>query len=156
MSGSISLMTLAHYMQMTAIFLPDLSQLAMVLHHIEFVGHFTGLNLNLDETIAFDATAVHKLKVAGIVVWNAPIKYLGAFLGLGDLSRLNFEQPLHKAKIALSQWGKRSLTLDARILVIKTIIFSVFVHILNSVSVTYVQLDFLQKLIMDFLWKGCS
>ncbi len=128
----------------------------MVLHHIEFVGCFTGLTLNLDKTIAFDATAVPQLKVAGIMVRNAPVKYLGAILGLGDLSRLNFEQPLCKAKTALSCWGKRSLILDARTLVIKTFVFSMFVDILNSVPVTSVQLDFLQKLITDFLWKGHS
>ncbi len=80
-----------------ALFLPNLSQLADVLKHIEFVGCFTSLCLNLDKTITFDSTAAHKLCVAGVCVWNIPIKYLGAYLGLGNLCRLNFEQPLQKA-----------------------------------------------------------
>ncbi len=51
---------------------------------------------------------------------NQPVKYLGAFLGLGDLSKQNFEKPLRVAKLIISRWSKRSLTLDAHILVLKT------------------------------------
>ncbi len=79
------------------------------------------------------------------------MKYLGAYLGLGDLSHLNFEQPLKKARAVIGRWSKRSLTLDARILVIKTFIFSIFVHILNTVSVTSAQIDTMQKMVTDFL-----
>ncbi len=37
-----------------AIFLPDIDQLAKVLKHIQWVGTFTGLELNLAKTIAFN------------------------------------------------------------------------------------------------------
>ena len=55
---------------------------------------FTGLQLNVEKTIAFDPAAAGKLEVAGMTVRAAPVKYLGAFLGFGDLSKLNFELPL--------------------------------------------------------------
>ncbi len=119
-----------------AIFLSDLSQLGPVLSHIDWVGGFTGLKLNLEKTIAFDPAAQSKLKVSGIEVRCASVKYLGAYLGLGDITRLNFEAPLCKAKAVLSCWRRRSLTLDARILVLKIFAFSVFVHILNTVHIT--------------------
>ncbi len=77
-----------------ALFLPNLLQLADVLKHIEFVGCFTGLCLNLDKTIAFDLTAAHKLHIAGVCICNTPIKYLRVYLGLGNLCKMNFEQPL--------------------------------------------------------------
>ena len=89
-----------------ALFLADLTQLSNVIAHIEYVGHFTGLRLNLEKTIAFDSSAVHKLRVAGIMVRNAPVKYLGAYLGLGNLSKLNFEAPLQKAHEILARWSK--------------------------------------------------
>ncbi len=53
-----------------------------------------GLTLNLNKTIAIR----HKqpLQMAGIEVKNAPVKYLGAYLGQGDLSKMNFEKLLKK------------------------------------------------------------
>ncbi len=79
-----------------ALFLPDLDCLSHVITHINWVGKFTGLQLNLAKTIAFDASAEGKLTVAGVTIRNTLVKYLGAYLGLGDLSKLNFEGPLRK------------------------------------------------------------
>ncbi len=94
------------YADDTAIFLSNLTQLQPVLDHIAFVGSFTGLGLNLKKTIAFDLCAAHKLQVSGICVCNAPMKYLSAFLGLGNLSCLNFKQPLKKARAVIGRWSK--------------------------------------------------
>ncbi len=44
-----------------AIFLSDISQLAKILNHIEWVGSFTRLRLNLEKTIAFDPNVAGKL-----------------------------------------------------------------------------------------------
>ncbi len=52
----------------TTIFLSDLSQLAAVLTHIEWVGTFTGLKLNLEKILAFDPNAQQKLEVVGVAV----------------------------------------------------------------------------------------
>ncbi len=57
-------------------------------------------------------------------------------------------------KTVMSCWRKHHLTLDTRILVIKTFLFSVFVHILNTVYISNSQLDLIQKLLNDFLWRG--
>ncbi len=94
------------YADDTAIFLSNLTQLKPVLDHIALMGSFTRLTLNLEKTIAFDPSAAHKLQVSGICVCNAPVKYLGAFLGLGDLSCLNFDQPLKKARAVIGRWSK--------------------------------------------------
>ncbi len=92
-----------------AIFLPDLSQLADVLRHIEWVGTFTGLCLNLEKTIAFDPTACSKFQHASITVGSTLVKYLRVFLGLGDLTKSNFEIPLCKACSMINKWSARSL-----------------------------------------------
>ena len=69
----------------TAIFLRDLSQLSAVIEHIIWVGSFTGLHLDLDKILAFNSQTIGERIVAGVSVQNMPVKYLGAFLGLGDL-----------------------------------------------------------------------
>ncbi len=120
--------------------------------HIQWVGIFTGLELNLTKTIAFNPHAVGSMVQDGIVVRCAPVKYLGAYLGLSDLSKLNFEQQLCKARAIISKWSGRNLSLDARILVSKTFIFSVFTCILNAVFITNVQINLIQKLLNEFIW----
>ncbi len=73
------------YADDTAIFLRDLSMLPAVINHIQWVGTFTGLTLNIDKTIAFDPNAAEKLVVVDVQVQSHPVKYLGIYLGLGDL-----------------------------------------------------------------------
>ncbi len=82
------------------------------------------------------------------------MKYLGTYLGLGDLLKLNFEQLLRKAKEVLHHWSKRTLTLDGWILVLKTFVVSLFIHVLNTTFISTTQIDLIQKLCIDFLWKG--
>ncbi len=53
-----------------------------------------------------------------------------------------------------SKWSKQSLTLPAQIVVLKTFIFSIFVHLLNCVYLINTQIEVIQKLLIDFLWKG--
>ncbi len=82
------------------------------------------------------------------------VKYLGAYLGVGDLSHLNFEKPLHLVQQKIQAWSSRSLTLKARVIVAKTFIFSLFTHILNTVYITNNQLEIIQKILNEFLWRG--
>lgn len=44
--------------------------------------------------------------------------------------------------------------MDARILVIKIFLFSVFVHVLNTVYISNEQIDLVQRILNDFLWCG--
>ena len=99
------------YADDTAIFLSDITQLAVILKYIEYIGTFTSLCLNMDKTIAFDLNASNKIKQVGVEVGSTPVKYLGAYLGLGDLKKLNFDSLLKKAKAIAARWNKHSLTL---------------------------------------------
>ena len=143
------------YVDDTAIFLLDLSQLHQMINHIQWVGTFTGLNLNLNKTIAFyPKNKMNKTYHHGVCASGTPVKYLGAYLSSSDLSSMNFEAALKKARNVSSWWGKRNLTLPVRVVVLKTFIFSIFVHILNSVHINQCQVDTIQKLLLDFLWQG--
>ncbi len=97
---------------------------------------------------------MNKSCIAGVTVSGEPVKYLGAYLGSGDLTAINFEAALKKARAVASRWSKRKLTITARVLVLKTFIFSIFVHTLNSVWIKPSQVDLIQKILLDFLWGG--
>lgn len=80
----------------TAILIENVLQLPAVLQAITHVGVFTGLTLNLSKTITFIPSGPACM-VARVEVNSKPVKYVGTFLGLGDLSILNFEKPLKGA-----------------------------------------------------------
>ena len=142
------------YADDTAIISDSVDQLPGLIQTIYHVGSFTGLELNLSKTIAFSCSPVEDCVIAGIQVACKLVKYLGAYLGYSDLSTLNFEQPLQKARNKISCWNKRHLTLPARVTVLKTFIISIFIHVLNSVIMSNDQLHLIQNLLNDFLWKG--
>ena len=108
--------------------------------------------MNVAKTIAY--AFGDKSIVDGVVVDSKPVRYLGAFLGLGDLSGLNFEKPLKNAQNNLQSWNKRHLALPARVVIAKTFIASLFIHVLNSVHIHTQQLQIIQNLLNDFLWYG--
>ncbi len=143
------------YADDTAIFLEKVSDLPLVIETIFLVGNYTGLCLNLSKTIAF---AMHGrfCKVAGVEINSTPVKYLGEHLGLGDLTEMNFQQALKKAQNNLQSWNKRQISLFALILVAKTFVASIFVHILNSVFVSSHQIHLIQQLLNDCVWQGCT
>ncbi len=84
-------------------------------------------------------------------VCNALVKYLGVYLGMGDLTSLNFEQPLRVVWNKIQCWNKWNLSLFACVTILKTFVFSLFVHVLNCVWITPLQLNIIQKMLNDFL-----
>ena len=107
------------YVDDTAIFLLDLSQLYQMIPHIQWVGTFTGLNLNLNKTIAFyPRNKMNKSHHHGVCTSGTLVKYLGAFLGSSDLSSMNFETALKKARNVSSHWVKMNLTLPVKVVVL--------------------------------------
>ncbi len=140
------------YADDTAIFIMNLSQLPSILWHIHYIGLFTGLQVNLSKTIVLYPTLnnewnenwnknKNKVLISGVEVGNLPVKYLGAYLGCNDTTTMNFEHALSKARLIANRWKKCTFTLPAQVTVIKTFIFSVFVHVLNVVEVSSSQID---------------
>ena len=73
------------------------ADLLKVLDALSYCSTFTGLYLNLSKTIAFDPHEQQYL-IHGICITNHPVKYLSAFLGVGDqVEQKNFE--MIKAKM---------------------------------------------------------
>ncbi len=91
--------------------------------------------------------------IAGVLVQNLPVRYLGVMVGSGDLTKQNFAYILEKAYLVTKQWSKRTLSLPAKVLVSKTFIFSTFVHICNCSLFTNDQIKTIQSILNDFIWN---
>ncbi len=79
------------------LFVPDVQQLAGVISHLQGLTKFTELSLNLDKTVIFNPSITQSICYKGMQMQNTLVKYLGTFVGSGDLSHLNFELTLRKA-----------------------------------------------------------
>ena len=117
------------------------------------VGKYTGLNLNLDKTMAFSHHQKISTSIMGVLVQSAPVKYLGVMVGAGDLTKQNFVHVLERTCLVTKQWSKRNLSLPAKVLVSKTFIFSTFVHICNYSWITNDQIKTIQSILNDFIWN---
>ncbi len=122
------------YADDTTIFVQDSQQLSLIIDGILLVGTYSGLELNLSKTIAYQV-GVKPHMVSGVEVASKPVKYLGAFLDIIDVSEMNFNKPLTGVRNNIHKWNKRQKMLHARVLVAKTFITSLFIHILNSVHI---------------------
>ncbi len=118
----------SQYADNIVLLVENCNSLPKIIEHIQWVGKFTGLELNLDKTIAFAPHLQGQYIVHGIQMFNEPVKYLGAFLGVGNLTTMNFEKPLHQARAKIRSSNVHNLTLQARVVVAKTFIFSLFTH----------------------------
>ena len=126
-----------------ALVLEDISQIPLAIAAIQFCSCFTGLKLNLSKTEAFSTDLAHDVKVAGIRVLPKPIKYLGTWLGT-DTEEKNFSAVLTKLKSHMRYWQSCPLTLKVRVLVFKTMIFSICTHMLNTTFISNTHLNSLQ------------
>ena len=136
-----------------ALVLVDVSQIPAAIAAIQFCKCFTGLELNLLKTEAFSPSIGQDLNIASIKVLSHPVKYLGAWLGT-DTEELNFPSVLMKLKCQMRYWQSRPLTLKARVLVFKTMIFSICTHMLITTFISNKHLDSLQRIANEFLWCG--
>ena len=136
------------------LFLENRQQLPAVIQHIQMVRKYTSLTLNLDKMIVFNYNQLVPVKIARVLVHNELVKYLGVYIGLGNLTRMNFEVALRKARNVIGKWGKCKLSLPARVMVSKIFVFSTFVHICNHAWITADQIKLIQNILNNFVWNG--
>ncbi len=98
----------------------DTTQISAIISHIWLVGKYTGLSLNVNKTVIFDLKSQIDTYLHGMLVTLKLVKYLGAFIGKDNLSHLNFDVTLQKARKIATRWNKRQLSLPGKVLVCKT------------------------------------
>ena len=88
----------------------------------------------------------------GVQVTSRPVKYLGTFLGTSpDVKQMNFEVIKSKMKSKINHWRNKVISLQGQVLVIKSLIFSCCIHILNMTYIALKHIDQIQHMLNDFL-----
>ena len=120
-----------------------------------------GLKVSYDKTVLYRVGSLHgsdaSLYTARNFQWsNEPVDILGVKLGCDDtLITSNFTDVLEKLKKVCHAWCNRKLTLLGKILVVNTLMSSLFVF--KMLTLNDMPNDVLQeanRLITEYIWEG--
>ena len=124
----------------------------------------SGFSLNYDKTSIFRIGSIRNTNAMlisqRVVSWtNDPLNILGVWISNNEdeTMDLNYQPLLSKTKSLIHDWTKRSLSLHGKVLIINTLVSSLFVYrmmVLPAMSET-IRKE-LRNLIIDFIWNGAK
>lgn len=84
------------------------------------------------------------------------MKILGVRVGPDEVltTKLTWEEVIGRAKQRLAFWGRRSLTLKGKILVLNSLFLSKIWYVLGSVCLPITVANIFKRLVIDFIWRG--
>ena len=139
----------------TTLFLKNKEEIKVALSTLKSFESFSGLKLNLKKTKALRIGTQNEEGSIPITVVNK-IKILGIHF---DTNRMainieeNWVQRMERIKELIIQWSKRDLSIQGKMVVIKTFLISQFVYVMQSIGLPLGVLTKLNTLLYKFLWQ---
>ena len=120
-------------------------------------GELSGLKINTQKTEALWLGDVPPFKLPNNIKWsNKPIKVLGAYIGwnLQDDNRLTISKKIIDMRKMLFPWKHRKLTLNGRVLILKSLAVSQIIHLASLLPFPDDLSQEIEQMIYEFLWNG--
>ena len=147
-------MLIAQYADDTQLFLKNRESLENVIKVLDEIEANTGLRVNYDKTSISCIGESKPFVCDKPLVWDpGGLNVLG--INISDKADIQYSEILNKAAKILKKWDKRRLSVMGRVLVVNTLIASLFVYsmqVLNDPGQALTT-EF-NKLINKFIWKG--
>ena len=129
---------------------------------LEIFRAMSGFTLNYDKTtimrIGSMQNSVAMLMTKKAVVWtNNPINILGVWVSTNKETVItkNYTEIIQKARVTLTKWNKRRMSLYAKIAIVNTLISSLFVYRMTVLPHMPAHMEKeLKNLIVNFIWNG--
>ena len=136
--------------------------LQAALNELEIFGNLSGLKMNKDKTkviwIGRKKFSKDKLKTTPQLTWgDTTFTLLGLTysVNLVEMIPLNYDKYIKQTNEIIKHWNKRYLTPLGKITVIKTFIFSKFIHLFTTLPSPGPNItDSINKMIYKFLWDN--
>ena len=120
----------------------------------------SGLKINFDKTegIWLGEKINKQDKPLGILWPEEPTNFLGIYIGYNkkDIEVSNFRHKISKMKQILNSWKQRDLTLIGKILVMKTLVTSLFRYLARVISFPKEIEDEIQRCMYEVLWNSST
>ena len=142
--------------------LKDQKSLDSVFLVIERFKSMSGFALNYDKTVIMRigslANTDETLLTQKTVSWtNEPINVLGVLVGtnIKEVTNMNYNAVLNSAMSVFRKWENQTLSLIGKVLVVNTLISSLFVYKMSAIpSMTKQMYKVMKEEIQKFIWNG--
>ncbi len=125
---------------------------------LRLFGWYSGLNTNEEKTKAIGLGAWKKLKgtYSGLKISPDPHKILGIWFchNKKRMQDLNVGGKLERLKILMNSWFNRGLTIQGKIMVLKTLGISQLTYPMINLFVPQVTLTQIDKFVFNYIWGG--
>ena len=141
----------------TTVFLKNEQAIENCLKTIQLFGNVSGLKLNIEKTegLWLGKGRNRGDNFAGVNWEKDSIKALGVFFGYNeqDIEEKNWRNKIETIKKLLNKWNYRDLTMQGRILILKTLALSQVVYLISSICVPNWVVNEINKEFYSFVWK---
>ena len=143
----------------STIIVGNLSSIKHVLNVICNFSKYAGLKLNMSKTKGIWLGPLKELglrKYEGLTWTGNPVKCLGIYIGHKHEKcvYLNWTQKLKMMEKTLQRWKMRQLTLEGKIIIIKTLVLSKIIFPVSLLPIPTFVKNEVKEMIFKFLWKG--
>lgn len=148
---------LFQYADDTTAILKDEPSAREFLSEIKHFGHVSGLNINTSKTKAINLGINPIFKLPDNIKWcNKPLRVLGIYVGwnLIEANEVTFKEKITNIKKLLNSWKARKLTLNGKVLIIKSLAISQIIYLLNLLPFPDDINKELESAIYEFLWNS--
>ena len=139
----------------TTLFLRDKQDFSLSLDIIHWFERFSGLSLNMNKTKALrmgrtrendniPVTIVNRINILGI--WFESEKMASTIKG-------NWEDRIDRMKQLIKEWSKRDLSIQGKIVVVKTFLVSQFTYVMQSIGLPHDVLQIINTYLYKFIWQ---
>ena len=148
---------LVQYADDATLILGNIISVKNVLHLIKEFSAVAGPRLNNDKTKGIWLGPLKDLGIRTIygITWTGnPVKCLGIYLGHNKAKchELNWNKRVVRIEKLLNQWKQRSLTIEGKILILKTLGLSKLVFPASLLPIPNIVRTTVKKIMFEFLW----
>ena len=145
------------YADDTTLFLKDKEDLDMALHIFNNFTSISGLNISHNKTeamwLGIDRNRNDKYHN---LAWVSRTKILGVYFQNDKVAselEINWKGRIENTKRVIAQWHRRNLSIMGKINIVKSLLISQFIFIMQAIGLSEKVLNNINHIIFTFIWK---
>ena len=149
---------LIQYADDTTAVLKDYQSARNFVKKIQSYEAYTGLKINESKTEAIYLGDKPTFKLPNNIKWSVkPVKVLGFYVSwnLAEAHALSISRKLEQIKSIVYSWQHRKLTLNGRVVIIKSLLLSQITHLISCIPFSDDTIGEIENIFYTFLW-GCK
>jgi exonuclease III len=143
------------YADDTTVIVRDEGSVIRVMECFKVYEQASGAKVNMEKSVIMYVGKINEGTFPFKMV-NDYFKVLGVFLGVKEQEArdLTWSGVINKVRKVVNMWRGRSLKLKGKVIVVNSLLMSIFIHVMNVLDVPEWVLSEINTILVDFLWDG--